>query len=132
MGCRVVDDLSQSELCRYMLRDAGRENGLIVAKIARETGGRFGFHALGLPCKGRTYKDALPEIRKVCMEDTKKYMARGGSMDLSSMASMGAYASTGAAPPTQSVAAAPTMTATVPAPQTFPAASPPAQSVVAQ
>merc|ERR1712039_195126 len=91
-----------------------------------------GFHALGLPCKGRTYKDALPEIRKVCMEDTKKYMARGGSMDLSSMASMGAYASTGAAPPTQSVAAVPTMTATAPAPQTFPAASPPAQSVVAQ
>ncbi|CAK0837065.1 unnamed protein product [Prorocentrum cordatum] len=57
--CRVVDAADGSELCRYALRDAGRENGLIIAKIAREAGGRWGFHALGLPCRGRTYKDRL-------------------------------------------------------------------------
>merc|ERR1712054_520660 len=30
--CRVVDDASGSELCRYALRDAGTENGLIISK----------------------------------------------------------------------------------------------------
>uniref|UniRef100_A0A7S1EXT5 TerD domain-containing protein n=1 Tax=Noctiluca scintillans TaxID=2966 RepID=A0A7S1EXT5_NOCSC len=65
--CRVVDDTN--ELCRYALRDAGRENGLIVAKIAREAGDRWGFHALGLPCKGRTYKDSVRKMREIC--DTK-------------------------------------------------------------
>jgi tellurium resistance protein TerZ len=64
--CRVVDTTDGSELCRYALRDAGRENGLIIAKIAREAGGRWGFHALGLPCRGRTYKDSLPKIRQTC------------------------------------------------------------------
>jgi len=64
--CRVVDAADGTELCRYALRDAGRENGLIIAKIAREAGGRWGFHALGLPCRGRTYKDSLPQIRQSC------------------------------------------------------------------
>merc|ERR1712023_626742 len=31
--CRVVDEASGSELCRYALRDAGSESGLIVSKI---------------------------------------------------------------------------------------------------
>jgi len=62
--CRVIDDISGSELCKYKLREAGNEGGLIIAKIAREAGGsRWGFHALGLPCRGRTYKDSLPQIR---------------------------------------------------------------------
>ena len=38
--CRIVDNSSGSELCRYALRDAGSESGLIIAKIAREVGGR--------------------------------------------------------------------------------------------
>merc|ERR1719384_1219265 len=37
--CRVVDDASGNELCRYMLRDAGAESGLIIARIAREPDG---------------------------------------------------------------------------------------------
>merc|ERR1712203_1115330 len=75
--CRVVDNASQSELCRYALRDAGRESGLIVSKIAREAGGRWGFHALGLPCRGRTYKDSLQQIRQVCQKDTRMLMSQG-------------------------------------------------------
>eukprot|EP00927_Polykrikos_kofoidii_P043011 TRINITY_DN3706_c0_g1_i1.p1 TRINITY_DN3706_c0_g1~~TRINITY_DN3706_c0_g1_i1.p1 ORF type:complete len:464 (-),score=83.09 TRINITY_DN3706_c0_g1_i1:39-1430(-) len=59
--CRIVDDASGSELCRYRLRDAGHEKGLIIAKLARESG-RWAFHALGLPCRGQTYKDSLPQI----------------------------------------------------------------------
>merc|ERR1712232_738874 len=80
--CRVIDQQSQSELCRYSLREAGHENGLIVSKIAREAGNRWGFHALGLPARGRTYKDAIPQIKQACMQDTRKLMERGGTSSL--------------------------------------------------
>merc|ERR1712008_228850 len=61
--CRVVDEVSQSELCRYSLRDcAGHNNGLLIARLVREAGGRWGFHALGLPCHGTMYKDSLPTL----------------------------------------------------------------------
>lgn len=78
--CRVVDNSSGSELCRYSLREAGYESGLVVSKIHREAGGRWGFHALGLPSKGRTYKDSLPQIKQYCQMDTKKLMQRGGTI----------------------------------------------------
>jgi len=63
--CRVVDDTG-AELCRYMLNQAGRESGLIVSSVAREAGNRWGFHAIGQPCRGRTHKDSLPEIKQLC------------------------------------------------------------------
>lgn len=81
--CRVVDNTSGSELCRYSLSDAGSESALIVAKIAREAGGRWGFHALGLPCVGRTWKDSLPHIQRACTQATRQLMARGGTTDMS-------------------------------------------------
>jgi len=74
--CRVVDQSSGSELCRYSLKDAGCENGLIIAKIAREAGGRWGFHALGLPCRGRTYKDSIPQLRAASKVKTSSLMLR--------------------------------------------------------
>merc|ERR1719362_1005811 len=78
--CRIVDDSSDSELCRYALRDAGTESGLIIAKIAREAGGtRWGFHALGLPCRGRTYKDSLPQIRQSATLKTSALLLRSNS-----------------------------------------------------
>jgi tellurium resistance protein TerZ len=80
--CRIIDDSDGSELCRYSLRDAGRESGLIIAKIAREAGGtRWGFHALGLPCRGRTYKDSLPEIRRSCNLKTASLLLRKPSVE---------------------------------------------------
>merc|ERR1719183_2686837 len=74
--CRVVDNSSGAELCRYALRDAGSESGLIIARIAREAGGRWGFHALGLPCRGRTYKDSVPQLRAACKVKTQSLMLR--------------------------------------------------------
>merc|ERR1719498_1292494 len=74
--CRVVDNASGAELCRYALRDAGGESGLIIARIAREAGGRWGFHALGLPCRGRTYKDSLPQLRAASKVKTASLMLR--------------------------------------------------------
>merc|ERR1719281_935082 len=82
--CRVIDNSTGAELCRYSLRDAGNESGLIIARIAREAGGRWGFHALGLPCRGRTYKDSTPQILQHCQQDTRMLMSRGGTLDLSS------------------------------------------------
>jgi stress response protein SCP2 len=77
--CRVVDNASGAELCRYALRDAGSESGLIIARIAREAGGRWGFHALGLPCRGRTYKDSLPQLRAACTVKTSSLLLRSQS-----------------------------------------------------
>merc|ERR1711988_1862810 len=74
--CRVVDNASGAELCRYALKDAGSESGLIIARISREAGGRWGFHALGLPCRGRTYKDSLPQLRAACQVKTSSLMLR--------------------------------------------------------
>jgi tellurium resistance protein TerZ len=74
--CRVVDNSSGAELCRYELRDAGSESGLIIARIAREAGGRWGFHALGLPCRGRTYKDSTAQLRAACKVKTSALMLR--------------------------------------------------------
>merc|ERR1711977_51751 len=74
--CRVVDNSTGAELCRYALRDAGSESGLIIARIAREAGGRWGFHALGLPCRGRTYKDSLTQLRAACRVKTSSLLLR--------------------------------------------------------
>jgi len=82
--CRIVDDASGNELCRYMLRDAGAESGLIIARMAREADGRWGFHALGLPCRGRTYKDSLPQVRAACQLKTSSLMQRSRSGSFSS------------------------------------------------
>jgi len=77
--CRVIDNSSGAELCRYALRDAGDESGLIIAKIAREAGGRWGFHALGLACRGRTYKDSLSQLRAASKVKTASLMLRSQS-----------------------------------------------------
>merc|ERR1711998_649884 len=77
--CRVVDNSTGAELCRYALRDAGSESGLIIARIAREAGGRWGFHALGLPCRGRTYKDSTSQLRAACKVKTSSLMLRQNS-----------------------------------------------------
>lgn len=85
--CRVIENVSGNELCRYSLTDAGSENGLIVSKIGREQGGRWGFHAVGLPCSGRCYKDSLRYIQSICNQDTRQLMTRGGTLDLQSRGS---------------------------------------------
>jgi len=77
--CRVIDNNTGSELCRYSLRDAGSESGLIIAKIAREAGDRWGFHALGLPCRGRTYKDSLTQLRAASKVKTASLLLRSQS-----------------------------------------------------
>merc|ERR1719500_2550347 len=64
--CRVINSETGAELCRYSLREAGQQNGLIISRVGREAGVRWSFQALGVTCRGRTFKDSLPEIRAIC------------------------------------------------------------------
>lgn len=79
--CRIVDNMMGNELCRYSLSDAGNDNGLIIAKMARETGGRWGFHALGMPCRGRTYKDSMKQIQQAANVKTHALMLRSSTLE---------------------------------------------------
>merc|ERR1712054_665478 len=74
---RVINEaVQQGRHFMDILRDAGSESGLIIARIAREAGGRWGFHALGLPCRGRTYKDSLTQLRAACRVKTSSLLLR--------------------------------------------------------
>jgi len=79
--CRVIDNASGCEMYRYELRQAGTDNGLVVARIAREAADqrRWSFHALGLPCRGRTYLDSLPQIQQLCTVSTQSLVERSDS-----------------------------------------------------
>merc|ERR1712050_12164 len=44
--CRIFDS-SGNELARYLLREAGRESGLLMARLFREEERRWGFQAIG-------------------------------------------------------------------------------------
>merc|ERR1711920_946423 len=60
--CRIFS-AQGDELCRYQLREAGNEQALIMARLFREPGDcRWGFQAIGQPCRGQTYKDSLPAV----------------------------------------------------------------------
>jgi len=51
------------EICNFRLEEAGREQGLLMARLFREPGGaRWGFQSIGVPCKGSMWKDSLPTI----------------------------------------------------------------------
>lgn len=65
--CRLFSAQGE-EFCRYQLREAGHEQALIMARMFREPGdSRWGFQALGIPCKGKTYKDSMPSVVQYCM-----------------------------------------------------------------
>jgi tellurium resistance protein TerZ len=71
--CRVVDEATGQELCNFKLRQSNAsDNALIISKIQREVGGRWGFHALGIPAKGRTFKDSLPYMQEATKLDTRQ------------------------------------------------------------
>ena len=54
--CRVVDDNSGQELCRYTLAEKGRHTGVVMGVLSR-TGSNWSFKAIGAPATGRTAKD---------------------------------------------------------------------------
>lgn len=66
--CRIFTregSVDGEEICHYRLAEATEEEALIIARLFRAPGDvRWGFQAIGAPCKGRTYKDSLPEVMK--------------------------------------------------------------------
>ena len=59
--CRLVDKNS-SEICRYQLADKGAHTGILIASFCRQDDDWI-FTAHGLPCKGRSIQEMIPEIR---------------------------------------------------------------------
>ena len=60
--CRLVDEKSGKEICRYELREKGSNTGFVMAAISREGNG-WAVKALGEPTNGRTVKDlAAPAL----------------------------------------------------------------------
>ena len=56
--CRVVDDGSGQELCRYTLAEKGRHTGVVMGVLSR-VGATWSFKAIGAPTTGRTAKDMV-------------------------------------------------------------------------
>jgi len=60
--CRVISKDGE-EFCRYQLSEAGNEQGLVVARLFWDAGGRrWSFQAVGVPCRGKTWKDSMPIV----------------------------------------------------------------------
>mmetsp|Transcript_38858 Transcript_38858/g.77079 ORF Transcript_38858/g.77079 Transcript_38858/m.77079 type:complete len:430 (+) Transcript_38858:65-1354(+) len=77
--CRIVTPEGE-EFCRYQLKDAGQDSALIMARLFREPGDcRWGFQAVGTPCRGRTYKDSMPAVIKQARTRPQELMTRSMS-----------------------------------------------------
>eukprot|EP00927_Polykrikos_kofoidii_P059243 TRINITY_DN5443_c0_g1_i1.p1 TRINITY_DN5443_c0_g1~~TRINITY_DN5443_c0_g1_i1.p1 ORF type:complete len:447 (-),score=73.85 TRINITY_DN5443_c0_g1_i1:76-1287(-) len=71
--CRVVSaGADQTEFCRYQLSEAGRQQGLLIARLFLEPGGaRWGFQAIGTPCPGNTWKGSEPALLQCASQSAK-------------------------------------------------------------
>jgi tellurium resistance protein TerZ len=76
--CRIVDS-SEIELARYSLSEGQQQNGLLISRLFREVDGRWGFQAIGSFARGRTWKDALPDIQATFGQRPQALQLRGAS-----------------------------------------------------
>jgi tellurium resistance protein TerZ len=56
--CRMVDQSSNKEICRYELREKGSNTGFVMASVSRDVGG-WSVRALGVPASGQTVNDMV-------------------------------------------------------------------------
>mmetsp|Transcript_94590 Transcript_94590/g.282497 ORF Transcript_94590/g.282497 Transcript_94590/m.282497 type:complete len:417 (-) Transcript_94590:42-1292(-) len=100
--CRMMD-ASGTELARYELKEAGKHNGLIIARLFRDgRGARWGFQAIGTFCRGRTWKDSVTEMAQVFAKSPQQLQLRGATTVFfgdAALAEAWPPASGGAAPP---------------------------------
>lgn len=69
--CRMCSQ-DGSELARYVLREARGETGLLIARLFREPGSRWGFQAIGTFCRGKTWKDSVGEMRPLVQQSARQ------------------------------------------------------------
>jgi len=74
--CRILDS-SNNELARYVLREGKNERGLIIARLFREPGDRWGFQALGKFCRGQTWKDSIRDMQPIVQMSARAVQMRG-------------------------------------------------------
>lgn len=60
--CRLVDESANKEICKFELREKGRNSGFVMAVVSRDGTG-WNVRALGVPANGRTVNDlATPAL----------------------------------------------------------------------
>jgi tellurium resistance protein TerZ len=79
--CRLLDG-SGAELVRYRLGEGRGEKGLIVSRLFREPGSRWGFQALGQFCRGSVWKDAVPEVAALVGKPATAFQASPGAFPM--------------------------------------------------
>jgi len=76
--CRIFDR-TRAEFARYILREGRGKRGLIIARLFREPGERWGFQALGQFCRGKTWKDAVEDMAPLVRTSAQTLQLRGAS-----------------------------------------------------
>lgn len=56
--CRLVDEATNKEICKFELREKGRNSGFVMAVVSRDGSG-WNVKALGVPSNGRTVHDLV-------------------------------------------------------------------------
>lgn len=56
--CRLVDEATRKEICKFELREKGRNSGFVMAVVSRDGSGWVA-KALGVPANGRTVHDLV-------------------------------------------------------------------------
>ena len=63
--CRILDDTTRAELCRYTLSEKGRHTGVVMGVLSRKGSG-WSFKAVGAPAAGRTAEEmAADAVRHI-------------------------------------------------------------------
>jgi tellurium resistance protein TerZ len=61
--CRVLDEATGAELCRYTLAEKGRHTGVVMGVMSKNGAG-WDFKAVGAPAGGRTAQDMISEAAR--------------------------------------------------------------------
>ncbi len=59
---RLVDSMTNTEICVYKLAEKGSHTGMIMAKVYKHDG-KWKVAALGTPCNGRTIQQISEEVK---------------------------------------------------------------------
>ena len=61
---RLVDQATGAELASFTLSGGGEHRGQVLAKVGRDSDGAWELTAIGVPAKGRTFREMLPAIEE--------------------------------------------------------------------